>query len=297
MCNRVGTQGILVHKGRGPKDPRTKGEGTQGPPGPSYAGRMRRRRLYAALDGDWLKLDSLPNEAVLPDLAPWTLWTSRILSRRCRFTKFPVSGADFPSFLHPLGRGKCWLPAAGEKSWPCPRKHTQEGFLPKAESSSNNTFSCHFPTEPSAVAFSAFLHPAHWRWTVRGCSGDNSRHGSSDTLFVHPAAQFLSQFNPLETHVVMPPASVELSGAAAMCRGIGQCMKKDWTGPNMCIEHYSGCLSLSACPADVDPEASFPLLADGIVVVFTGCTGMIEAPLSPPFLSLEVSRKLQRSAV
>ena len=31
---------------------------------------------------------------------PWTPWASRIFSRRCRFTNFPLSGADFPCFRH-----------------------------------------------------------------------------------------------------------------------------------------------------------------------------------------------------
>ena len=96
----------------------------------------------------------------------------------------------------------------------CLRKHTQEGFLPKAESTSNKRFRDIFLLSRPRWLSSAFLRLSHWRWTVRWCSGDNSLHSSSDTLFVHPAAQFPSQFNPLETHFVMQPATVGLSGAA-----------------------------------------------------------------------------------
>ena len=100
------------------------------------------------------------------------------------------------------------------------------------------------------MAFSAFLHPSHWRWTVRWCSGDNSRHGSSATLFVHPAAQFP------ETHFVMQPANVGFSGAAAMYRAWDCPLHEellDWAETSVQVAFPC------QLATDADPEASCPL--------------------------------------
>ena len=92
----------VTRKGRGPKDPKALRRGDPRTPravlrrthAASQTSRTSRQRLG--------ECGFLPDEAALPDVAACRgrgrHGVSRIFSRLCRFTHFPLSGADFPCF-------------------------------------------------------------------------------------------------------------------------------------------------------------------------------------------------------